>query len=422
MRNLKDTADLLAKKNVTFRTVFNRVRRTYFMSRYYLGYYIRYKVDDKIVLFESFKGEKYCDSPKALYKQMLQDKRFEGYTFVWVLNDGAKKYAELSENTIVVEYDSKKCFEYYAKAKYWVRNSTFPATVMKKKEQIYLQTWHGTPLKKLGCDIEVDHEDPNSSVKEINQRYKLESRMMDYLLSPSKYTTEKLSSAFDLKRASKENIVIEEGYPRNEYLFKYTEDDVVKTKKRLNIPLDKKVILYAPTYRDSSHIIGEGYIYLPDTNFELLQRELASEYVILFRAHYFVDKTFDFAKFKGFIYGVSDVDDINDLFIISDILVTDYSSSFFDFANLHKPILYFMYDLDYYSNESRGFYIGLEELPGPILKTEKELVTAIGNIDDINIEYRDLYQRFNDKFNYLDNAEVTKKILNRLYSNIESKN
>ena len=391
------------------------------MTRYYLGYYIRYEIEDKIILFESFKGEKYCDSPKALYKQILLDKRFEGYTFVWVLNKDESEYADLSENTIVVKYDSKECFKYYAKAKYWVRNSTFPATVMKKKDQIYLQTWHGTPLKKLGCDIEVDHKDPNSSVAEIKQRYRLESRMMDYLLSPSKYATEKLVSAFDLKRVSKTNIVIEEGYPRNEYLFKYIDDDVIEVKKRLNIPMDKKVILFAPTYRDSSHIIGEGYIYMPDTNFELLQKELADEYVILFRAHYFVDKTFDFAKYKGFIYGVSDVDDINDLFIVSDILITDYSSSFFDFANLNKPILYFMYDLEYYSKESRGLYISLGELPGPILKTEEELVTAIRNINEISIKYQDLYRRFNEKFNYLDNAEVTKKILELLYSDVENK-
>ena len=421
MEKLNNRAETMAKKSVAFRTVFNKVRKIFRMSRYYFGYYIKYKVDDKMILFESFKGEKFCDSPKAIYQQLVNDKRCEDYTFVWVLNNGHEEDYDLSENTIVVAYDTKECFKYYAKAKYLVRNSIFPPKVVKKKNQVYLQTWHGTPLKKLGCDIEVDHDDPNSSVKEIKERYRLEARLMDYMLSPSSYTTEKLISSFDLKGAGKEHIMIEEGYPRNEYLFKYTDDDVTAIKKRLNIPMDKKVLLYAPTYRDSSHIIGEGYFYLPNTDFELFQKELKDEYVILFRAHYFVEKTFDFEKYKGFIYNVSGVKDINDLFIVSDILVTDYSSSFFDFANLRKPILFFMYDLEYYSRESRGFYMGLEELPGPILRTEKEVVEAIRDLDSISEQYKDLYQMFNDKFNYLDNPEATKKVIERIYFDMRNR-
>ena len=104
-------------------------------------------------------------------------------------------------------------------------------------------------------------------------------------------------------------------------------------------------------------------------------------YTVLFRAHYLIANAFDFERFGDFVIDVSQVNDINDLYVISDVLVTDYSSVFFDYANLRRPIIFYMYDLDRYANDIRGFYLGLDELPGPIVQTEDELVVRLNDAE-----------------------------------------
>ena len=114
----------------------------------------------------------------------------------------------------------------------------------------------------------------------------------------------------------------------------------------------RKIILYAPTYRSNQHQTGVGYVYKEEVDFERLQKEIGQDYIILFRPHYFIANVFDFEKYKGFVYNVSDIDDINELYIITDLLITDYSSVFFDFANLKRPMIFYMYDLAHYRDES----------------------------------------------------------------------
>ena len=129
------------------------------------------------------------------------------------------------------------------------------------------------------------------------------------------------------------------------------------------------------------------------------------------KLHYLVSNVIDVSQFKNFVYDVSDYEDVNELYVISDILVTDYSSVFFDFANLKRPIVFYMYDLDEYKNNIRDFYIDLNELPGPIVEDEKSLISNITNIGKIEEEYKDKYKDFNTKYNYLDNGDVTAKVV-----------
>ena len=210
----------------------------------------------------------------------------------------------------------------------------------------------------------------------------------------------------------KESCFIEEGYPRNDFLYNFKTEDVIKVKEKLNIPSGKKVILYAPTWRDNQHNSNMGYTYKTEVNFDLLKEKLQNDYIILFRAHYLVANSFDFEKYKGFIYDVSRVDDINDLYIISDMLITDYSSVFFDYANLKRPIVFYMYDFEEYRDELRGFYIDIKELPGKITKTETELIEAIDNTKEFI--YDEKYRKFNEKFNYLDDGQAAKRVVEKL--------
>lgn len=416
-RKLKCILTDISKKNILIRKI---IRKFFFIKRklHFLKFYFKNKVNNNMVIFESYMGRNYSCSPKAIYEEMLKNEKFKNFEFIWAFKKPEKyKNNDKLKNCKIVKYGSKKYYEYYSKAKYWVTNSRLPEHIVKKPEQVYIQCWHGTPLKRLGHDIIVESKNALNSKNEIIKKYIDDAKRYTYMLSPSRYATNKFISAFNLKKLNKENIIIEEGYPRNDILYNYKKSDVNRIKKELNIPNNKKIILYAPTWRDDQHTTGKGYTYKPEVDFDYLKEKLEKEYIILFRAHYFVANKFDFSKYQNFIFDVSKIDDINDLYIISDILITDYSSVFFDYANLKRPIIFFMYDLEFYKNKLRGFYLELEELPGDIVENEEEIINIINNMDDYNIKNKEKYEKFNEKFNYLDDGNAARRIIEKIFNN-----
>ena len=411
MKKIKVMLINLSKKSELFRKLLRSIIFVKNRLRYML-YYFK-PVNENRILFESFMGRKYVDSPKAIYLYMLNNKDYKDFEFIWFFNEPDKyRFLEKNKNTKVFKYGSKEYYRYYATSKYWITNSRVPDTILKKKNQVYTQCWHGTPLKRLGFDIDVKGGNAMNSIKDIRYKYQVDSKKYTYMLSPSAFCTEKFTSAFNLKAVGKEHIIIEKGYPRNDFLVNYKKDDVTKIKKDLGLPKNKKIILYAPTWRDNQHTSGVGYTYKTEVDFDYLKRELSDDYIILFRAHYFVANQFDFEKYKGFIYNVSDYDDINELYIISDILITDYSSVFFDYSILKRPMIFYMYDLEEYQHELRDFYFDLEELPGPIVQKEKELIKAIKNTK--NFKYDKKYEDFNNKYTYLDDGKASERVVKEI--------
>jgi len=401
----------LTKKNIILRKFARKLINFKNGIRYKLRG-IGTKVDEKTILFYSFKGKSYSCSPKAIYEQMLKSDEYRDFKYIWAF-ENPQKYEKLkqNQNTSIVKFGAKEYEKALLIAKYWIVNYKIADHIYPKKEQIYLQCWHGTPLKKLGYDLKGTLNAMNSE-KEIYDKYRIDAKKFKYIISPSKFTTEKFASAWNLNKTGMLNKILEIGYPRNDYLINYNVEDVKKIKDKLNIPLDKKIILYAPTWRDDEHDSKIGYTYKLGVDFEKLKEELEEEYIILFRAHYLVANSFDFDKYKNFIYDVSQIDDINELYIVSDLLITDYSSVFFDYANLKRPIIFHMYDFEKYKNELRGFYIDINELPGKITKTEQELINTIKQ--HINFKYDEKYQKFNQKFNHLDDGQVSKKVVKLL--------
>lgn len=407
----------LSKKSTFFRYCLRKLWFVYKRAQYLL--FAGEKVQENLILFEAFMGRSYADSPKALYQYLILEEKYKDFQFIWAFKEPEEKKKYFSDSrTKLVRYNSKEYYRYYSKAKYWISNSRIPEWIYKKKGQVYIQTWHGTPLKKLGFDIKVKGGNALNSLREIQKKYEMDAKRYDYMISPSRFCTEKLRSAFALDKWGKADIIVETGYPRNDFLYSFTEQDVKKIREKLNLPTGKKIILYAPTWRDNQHKAGVGYVYQPEMDFDYLRCELSEEYIILFRAHYFVANSFDFEKYQGFIYNVSSIDDINELYIISDILVTDYSSVFFDYANLKRPILFYMYDLEEYEHELRDFYFSIDELPGPILHLEKELVHQIHHLETCKIENKEKYQRFNRKFNYLDDGKSSGRVISVSITNI----
>jgi CDP-glycerol glycerophosphotransferase len=250
--------------------------------------------------------------------------------------------------------------------------------------------------------------------EEMHENYRVEGRRLTYLLSPSRFATEKFTSAFELEAGGRPSPIIEEGYPRNDFLTTHTAADIARVKARLGVPEGKKVVLYAPTWRDNQHSSGVGYTYKAEADFDALRAALGEDYVILFRAHYFISNSFDFSGTGGFVVDVSRVDDINDLYVISDMLVTDYSSVFFDFANLRRPMAFFMYDLDHYESDLRGFYLSLDELPGPVVLTTDELIGAIRAATAPDASEDPRYEAFCARFTYLDDGHASERVIRRL--------
>ena len=414
MKKLKVIAINMSKKNKIFRKI---ARKTMFIikrTKYNING-LNKKTDPKIVLFSCFNGKSYTCSPKAIYEYMLSDDKYKDYQFIWFFKaEEVKKYDFLNKNrnTKVVSKKSKDYEKYLHIGKYWFFNFKIADYIIPKKDQVFTQCWHGTPLKRLGFDL-THYDNQLNTVKEMRKRYKIETEKFSYFISPSAYASGVFRSAWNLKEFGKNDIIIEKGYPRNDFLFKYTENDVSEIKKRIlgEDIRDKKIILYAPTYRANQHESGVGYVYKEEVDFEKMREKLGDKFIILFRPHYFVASVFNFDKYKGFVYNASDVDDINDLYVISDMLITDYSSVFFDYANLKRPMIFYMYDLDYYRDESNGFYFDVEEnLPGKIVKTDDDLIDEIIRVSK-EFKYDKKYEDFNKKFNYLDDGEASKRVV-----------
>ena len=413
MGKIKKLVYQMSEKSVVFRNILRATLNIVKKIKYKI-LTIGIKTNKKTIIFCSFNGKSYSCSPKAIYEYILNNQEYKKYNLVWAFKDiGAYKELENNPNTIVVKIGTKKYFKHLAKAKYWIFNYKIPDYLYPKKNQVFIQCWHGTPLKRLGCDLQ-HFDNVLNTMKGMKKRYKIEASKFSYFISPSKFASEKFISAWNLREIGKENIIIEKGYPRNDFLFNFTQEDVKRIKQKLGIEKDKrKIILYAPTYRANQHETGVGYTYKEEINFEHFRKKMGDKYIILFRPHYFIANVFDFEKYNGFVYDVSKIDDINELYIITDILITDYSSVFFDFANLRRSMLFYMYDLEHYRDKSNGFYIDLEELPGKITKTQEELEKELINIEK-EFKYDEKYKKFNEKYNYLDDGKATKRVLKEI--------
>lgn len=299
--------------------------------------YRLFKVDDKLAIFISFHGRGYSDNPKAIYEQMRQDSRFDGYRFIWFIKNhkGKKLHIEGAE---IKEYFSIPYFYYLSKAKLWVVNCKLPTYIFKKENQVYLQTWHGTPLKRLAHDIDVSEDTTfyrsGVSYEQMCHSYDVDVARYNYMISPNAFCTKVFQTSFQINRER----LIETGYPRNDFISNATKEECDAIKNKYHLPIDKKIVLYAPTWRDNSYV-SAGYTFELKANFRKWKEILGEDTIVVFKPHYLIINTFkDDPELDGFLYSIPAQEEINELYVISDVLITDYSSVFFDYAILNRPI------------------------------------------------------------------------------------
>ena len=365
--------------------------------------------DQKTVLFISFHGRGYSDNPKAIYEYLRSQN--QDLNYIWAIKHHKQKNIQI-EGAKVIEYFSIPYFYYLARAKYWVVNCKLPAYILKKENQVYLQTWHGTPLKRLGHDIVLDNKDATfyrskMSAKEMYETYDIDVRKYNYMISPNPYSTNVFESAFQINRER----LIETGYPRNDILVNTSKEEIEVLKEKMGLPKDKKVILYAPTWRDNSYVT-QGYTFKLQVDFKKWQDLLSDEYVVIFKPHYLIINDFNIQQYKGFVYEASATSDIAELYLVSDILITDYSSVFFDYSILNRPMYFYMFDLEEYASELRGFYFDIyETLPGPIVENEDDLLKALTSN---SYDYKKL-ELFNQQFNQWHDGRSSEKVCDILF-------
>ncbi len=358
----------------------------------------------KTIMFESFLGKQFSDNPKAIYIYMKN--HYPEYKLYWSFD--RRVYPSLKQGVErPLSRFNLRWIYVMARAEFWITNSRMPYWVSNAKGTTYIQTWHGTPLKKLGVDI-IEVHMPGTTTEKYKSYFTDEAKKWDILVSPNGYSTNVFKRAFQY-----DNQIIEIGYPRNDILYnKNNKDDILRLKQTLNIPKNRKVILYAPTWRDNDFYTVGNYKLNLQLDLEKMQEQLRNNYVVLIRAHYLVSEYIDLTPFKNFAYNVSLYDDINELYLVSDILITDYSSVFFDYANLKRPMIFFTYDIEEYRDELRGFYFNLEKkAPGPLVKTTDEVIQEIRRIEVEGYAIDAYNDQFYNDFCSLEDGEASKRFV-----------
>ena len=383
----------------------NTVLRAYKVGFHLMGRIL--PVNNKLIIFESFLGKQFSDNPRALYEHI--QKAYPAYQLYWSVDS---RYISLFERKGIpyVKRFSLQWILKMTRAKYWITNSRLPLWIPKPTHTTYLQTWHGTPLKKLAADMDQVLM-PGTDTENYKRNFKKEASKWDYLISPNAYSTEIFRRAFSFDKQ-----MLETGYPRNDYLINSNNQAMMDHLKVNNqLPTDKKIILYAPTWRDNQFYDKGKYKFDLELDLQRMREQLGDEYIVLLRLHYLVSENIELAGLEGFAYDLSNYEDIRDLYLISDVLITDYSSVFFDYANLRRPMFFFVYDIEDYRDNLRGFYLDFEEeAPGPLFTTTEQIISELKAMSEAPYKLHPNFSAFYEKFCSLEDGEASKRVVETL--------
>lgn len=386
MHGFRARLDYVLKHNYTINRLF-----TWSVSTAMKAWGLFVTMDNKLVIFSAH-SRKYNDSPRTLYEHMIKNPKYADYKYVWALED--PENVQIPGPAKKVKSDTPEYFKITLKAKYWITCVNIERSLhYKKKSCRYLNTWHGTPYKYIGNDV--------------GNRKDFDFRSADLWCYASQYEKEIFMRAFNVKESS----LIPTGMPRNDELYKVTDEEILAIKKRMNLPFDKKIILYAPTWRESvDH--GATYTIKPPINTKYWEEQLKNDYIVLFRTHGYTNRLLGI-EFNDTIRDYSSYPSINDLLKVSDILISDYSATMTDYSILERPVLCFAYDYEQYKQE-RGLYIDFEkEMPSGILRTEDEVLSHIKNMN-YEEECRKTKEMIKDKISYY-GGHATETCLEKLF-------
>ncbi len=378
----------------------------------YARYYKSLDVENKTILYDAYFGRGMICNPYAIFLELVNNEDFKDYTHIWVFEDRIGNEPIMApyfqnKNVQAVSRHSDMHLKYLASAGYIITNVSLPFYYCKKPGQIYVNTWHGTPIKSLGYDI------PGSAATISNVLRNFLST--DYIISASPFLTSVYLEKYKLDGVYNGKI-IEEGYPRNDRLFNSNKDDVIALLESYNINIEpsKKIILFAPTWKGNDYyhpqVDVDEYINFKRTIEEHLNSD---EYQVLLKPHQVVYKELQKSG------GLSDslipaYIDTNELLSVTDILISDYSSIFYDFLCSGKPVIFYIPDLKEYKNY-RGLYMEPEDLPGPALTSLDDVIKAINNLDETINNYKSKYEAAKNFACPYDDGKVTERLIDIIF-------
>ncbi len=380
------------KRNVrSFRK--NRAYRTRF---HFTSYYEKEPIDEKLIFFESYSANNFSGNVFYIYKAIAEDPRLSDYHKVIACNrknhEEVQRFLDFHGFTDyeLVEVHSHQYCKALATAKYLFNNSTLPVYFIKRPEQMYFNTWHGTPLKTLGRSI-------ISAPNEIGNTQR-NFFMADYLLYPNEFTFSHMRRDYMLDELFPGNYSLN-GYPRN-YVFYQTEQQQ-RLREKLELT-EYQIIAYMPTWRGTvakrsvqEQLLAVRYFLME------IDKRLRDDQIFYVNLHNFLNAELEYEGYRH-IRPFPKEYETYEFLSIADCLVTDYSSVFFDFANTRRKIVLFAYDEDEYF-ATRGVYMDYEELPFPKADTVQKLIREI-NDPEVR-PYTEFIERF-DPWDHQDTAAM----------------
>ncbi|MEQ6898930.1 CDP-glycerol glycerophosphotransferase family protein [Microbacterium sp. KR10-403] len=339
---------------------------------------------ENAVFFESFYGRNVSDNPLAIDRELVR--HAPHVTRYWSVVDLS---ISIPDGAVAVVEGSPEWWRARGAARLLVVNDWLRRRFERRGGQRVLQTWHGTPLKRLALHRGLAPRRMAAALRE--------SARWNVLLAQNPYGAKALRGAYGFRRRP----IWVEGYPRNDVLV---TGDGRATRKLLGIGADERVLLYAPTWRDDREEIVDFL------DAEELARQTGA--VVLVRGH---SRTLlpgqDAAGSR--VIDVTGFPDAAEVMTTADALVTDYSSVMFDFTVTGRPIFFFTPDMEHYRGRLRDFYFDLEaHAPGPLVRTQDELIAAIRGYDAA--EWAERYARWREAFNARDDGHAAERVVARI--------
>jgi len=387
--------------------VLRRSRRTATRARHRLHRDVRYPLlrraplRDDLVLFDSWQGKQYSDNPRALSEEL--GRRRPDLRRIWVLRDPA---LQVPDDIGVVRRWSRQYYDTLAQARWVITNEVMDRRFVKRRGSTYVQTWHGTPLKRVGFDIETLRSRDKTYLDQVAR----DVESWDFLVSPNRHSTEVFRRAFRY-----EGPIIEAGYPRNDLLLAADRDAVARRVRRsLGIDTDRRVVLWLPTWRDHLHA-QIGYQFPVTLDPDAFSAALGDDHVLLVRGHHHTAANVAGLE-RPAVRDVTWFADVRELLLVADVLVTDYSSVMFDFAVTGRPILFFAWDLETYRDDVRGFTFDLEsQAPGPVLRSTAEVLASLQELDAVSSAYAERYAAWQRRFCALEDGHASARVLDAVF-------
>ncbi|MFE4452297.1 CDP-glycerol glycerophosphotransferase family protein [Streptomyces sp. NPDC056796] len=357
------------------------------------------------VLYSSFDGRQYSDSPRAVHEELAR--RGTAVEHLWVVRD---QQAAVPAGVRAVALHSAEWHAALARSRWIVTNTQLPEWFERAEGQCVVQTWHGTPLKRIGRDLAGTALADTAYIESMPRR----AAQWSVLVSPNSFSTPVLRRAF-----GHTGEVLECGYPRNDLLYAPDRAKAAAAvRQSLAVPDGKRVVLYAPTWREDRPKRGGRYGLDLQLDLEQARKALGDDHVLLVRRHYLVGGS---VPENDFVRDVSRHPDVAGLILISDVLVTDYSSLMFDFAQTGRPMLFHTYDLEHYRDTLRGFCFDFEKLaPGPLIGDSAAVVEALRDPDAATAGHREAYARFRESFCDLDDGTAAARVVDRMLKGVRA--